>query len=74
MSLIISRVDYPVTIDVVGPDGATDSVNLQGHGRITLPEGYVLDPRMATFYPMATFSPALRAHATVAPSAVTSTI
>ena len=50
MSLIISRVDYPVTIDVVGPDGATDSVNLQGHGRITLPEGYVLDPRMATFY------------------------
>jgi hypothetical protein len=50
MSLIVSRVNHPVVLQVVAPDGTLDSVNLQPGGRIELPQGYALDPRMATYY------------------------
>ena len=42
---IINSLKPARTIPIVLADGTSDTVNLQGRGRITLPEGAKLDPR-----------------------------
>ncbi len=48
--MIINKTKEFLTLDVVGPNGEKDSVNLQPQGRLDLPEGYTLSEDKLNFY------------------------